>query len=990
MFHPLGLSPSQADFCQARRFRLLLVLALGCMVWPAESSALGQPQYVDDTPTPGSFALAQGGQAASVEADPADWPGVTRAAEDLRADLTRVTGLTPGRTRTAHTLIVGTIGRSPVIDGLIRAGKIDAGAITGRWESFLLQTVANPLPGVDQALVIAGSDKRGTIYGIYDLSEEMGVSPWYWWSDVPTRHRDALFVRAGRQEQGEPGVKYRGIFLNDELPDLSDWVRNKYGNAPGFPAAANYGHEFYARLFEVILRMKGNYLWPAMWHNAFNEDDTENPRLADLYGIVMGTSHQEPMLRAQGEWDRLPVAQRGGNWNWANVAQRPVLTQFWRDGVRRNKDYENIYTVGLRAENDSGAETGLAATEEIVGLQRKILAEEVNPDVTKVPQLWCLYKEVMSYYAQGLHPPDDITLLWAEDNWGNVRRLPTAAERTRAGGAGIYYHLDYHGGPRNYQWLNSTPIAHVWDQMALAKQYGADRIWIVNVGHFKGQEFPMEYFLSLGWNPARWTSENLGEYTRLWAAREFGPGQAGEIADLVAKYTKYNGRRKPELLEPGTYSQTSYHEAETVIDNFAALITRAEAVSARLPADARYAFYQLVLFPIKAAAQVNEMYVAAGRNALFVKQGRASANDEAAHTQAMFQADRQLMADYNNTFAGGKWQGFMDQKHIGYTMWNEPLRETAPRVTTVTVPAEASMGVAVEGSDAAWPGAAGEAVLPAFDSLNQPSHYIDVFDKGQAPLAFAVTTSDPWIIIPSGGTTPKDLRLPVGIDWNRAPKGAASGTVAITGAGGTVSVRVNILNLPGITRDTLEGFAEGEGGVAIEPEHFTRNTAAGAARWDRIEDYGRTLSGMRADAPVDVAGLTPGPGAPCLEYQMYLTTVGPATATLMLSPALNIAPDRAVRIAVAFDQEAPQVVTIVPQGYNVANGNADWEESVRDSARLASTAHTITTAGYHTLKVWMVDPAVVIQKIVVDLGGVKPSYLGPPESYHHSAPPPPP
>ncbi len=391
-------------------------------------------------------------------------------------------------------------------------------------------------PGVSQALVIAGSDKRGTIFGIYDLSEQIGVSPWYWWADVPAVHRDALFVKPGSYVQGPPAVKYRGIFLNDEAPDLTNWVREKFGTIPPQadppipPDVANYNREFYARIFEVILRLKGNYLWPAMWNNAFNEDDPKNARLADEYGIVMGNSHQEPMLRAQKEWDRR-YKKTLGSWNY--YKHPDVLQNFWREGIRRNKDYESIITIGLRGANDTPMIPGgtvpqsMALLEEIVGVQRKMIAEEINPDVTRVPQLWCLYKEVQEYYKAGLRVPDDVTLLWADDNWGNIRRLPTEAERKRSGGAGIYYHFDYVGGPRNYKWVNTNPIAKVWEQMTLAKEYGADRIWIVNVGHFKGVEFPIEYFMHLGWNTGRWTNRNIGEYTRLWAEREFGAKYAG-------------------------------------------------------------------------------------------------------------------------------------------------------------------------------------------------------------------------------------------------------------------------------------------------------------------------------------------------------------------------------------------------------------------------------------------------------------------------------
>jgi hypothetical protein len=407
--------------------------------------ALGETNFVQASADPGTFPLS-GETAAPLLLDPNDWLGVLRAADDLRNDVRQVTARAPEiqhdtKSSAKNLVVIGTIGKSRIIDQLAREKKIDVSPVAGKWESFFIEVVPRPFPSVESALVICGSDKRGTIYGIYELSEQIGVSPWHFWADVPVRKQDKLFVSPGKFVYGPPSVKYRGIFLNDEAPALTGWVKWKYGSVPGRFDVANYGRGFYTNIFELMLRIRANYLWPAMWNNAFNEDDPETPRLADEYGIVMGTSHQEPMLRAQKEWDR-GIGKRYGNWNYNQTNQQPVLQQFWREGIRRNKKYESIVTLGLRAENDSGLPIGKDMTEEIVKVQRGILAEEVNSDLTKVPQMWCLYKEVQDFYKQGLRVPEDVTLLWAEDNWGNIRRLPTAEERKRSGGAGIYYHFD--------------------------------------------------------------------------------------------------------------------------------------------------------------------------------------------------------------------------------------------------------------------------------------------------------------------------------------------------------------------------------------------------------------------------------------------------------------------------------------------------------------------------------------------------------------------
>jgi hypothetical protein len=965
----------------------LFVFALVCFLQKA--FALGEPDYVGTSAQRGSFPLVAK-TAAPILIDTNDWPGVIRAANDLGVDVNRVTGRSPTISTSANSsdnnvVIIGTIGKSAMVDRLVREKKLDVSAIEGKWESFLVQVVPKPLKGVDSAFVICGSDKRGTIYGIYDVSEHIGVSPWHYWADVPTRHADQLFVRAGNFVQGPPSVKYRGIFLNDEAPDLSNWIRAKFGNAPAYTNAANYGPCFYTNLFELMLRLRANYLWPAMWNNAFNEDDPQNPHLADEYGIVMGTSHQEPMLRAQKEWDR--SRQRTyGNWNYNNTNQRPVLLDFWREGIRRNKDLESIITLGLRAENDAGSPIGKDLTEQIVGVQRKILAEELNPDLSKVPQMWCLYKEVQDYYDQGLRVPDDVTLLWAEDNWGDVRRLPTAEERKRSGGAGIYYHFDYHGGPRNYQWINTSPIPKIWDQMSLAKQYGADRIWIVNVGHFKGYEFPMEYFLHLAWDTTKWNNDNLEQYTRLWAEREFGPAHANEIADIITTYTKYNGRRKPELLDAQTYSLVNYEEAERVVADYKALAKQAEALNEQLPLESRDAFYELVLFPTKACAQLNALYLAAGKNALYARQGRASANEFAAQTRKLFQAQTNLMDYFNQTLAGGKWNHFMDQTHIGYTGWADPPRNNlnAIRLTEIDVPQAAGLGVAIDGSASAWPGATNEPVLPQFDAFNRQQYHIEIFNRGKEPLNYSLVASVPWIQLnTTNGAVTKEKRVRVSVNWADVPAGTSTGEVKISSAGNEVTVKITAFNPPEPTHKSLRGFVEGDGCVSIEAEHYTKKTDAGANRWIKIPDYGHTLSAMRADGPVDVQA-TPGKDSPCLEYKMYLFHSGKVEVDSTIGATLNFIPGRALRYAVSFDDEPPQVVTIVPANFKAQNGNRDWEDSVRFNGRDALSTHTIASAGYHTLKIWMVDPAVAVEKIVVDTGGVRPSYLGPPESYYRA------
>ena len=467
---------------------------------------IGQEHYVEGVATAGSFCIADHGRSASLYVDPNDYLGVVRATGDLQSDIARVTSIHPAIARDqtsigSRAIIIGTIGKSPLIDLLIRTGKINTAYIVGKWESFLIQVVPKPFPGVANALVIAGSDKRGTIFGVYDVSEQIGVSPWYWWADVPVQHHDGLYVKAGEYVQGPPAVKYRGIFLNDEAPSLTGWVNEKFGT---------YNHQFYEKVFELLLRLKANYLWPAMWNNAFNEDDPLNPKLADDYGIVMGTSHHEPMLRAQQEW------KRHGTGPWDFSANSDTLLEFWDEGIERNKNYESIVTLGMRGDGDlpMSESANVALLEKIVDQQRKILATRINQDVSAVPQDWALYKEVQEYYEKGMRVPDDVTLLWCDDNWGNIRRLPTTEERKRLGGAGIYYHFDYVGDPRSYKWLNDSDHKSLGADDALVRIRGRSHL-DRQCGRSEADGVPRRILPHSGQRPAPLAE---GEDRRLYAA----------------------------------------------------------------------------------------------------------------------------------------------------------------------------------------------------------------------------------------------------------------------------------------------------------------------------------------------------------------------------------------------------------------------------------------------------------------------------------------
>ncbi len=838
----------------------------------------------------------------------------------------------------------------------------------------MIAVVEAPFAGVEQALVIAGSDKRGTIYGIYELSEQLGVSPWYWWADVPVKARASAHVVAGVHFSGEPAVRYRGIFLNDEAPALTRWTNVKFGGR---------NRQFYTKVFELLLRLRANYLWPAMWGDAFNEDDPDNPRLADEYGIVMGTSHHEPMMRAQQEWSRRKNSYGNAPWNYATNAEG--LRSFWRDGMARNHRYENLVTIGMRGDGDEPMIVGgnmaenSALLAEIIRDQRTILADVTGRAAEDTPQLWALYKEVQDYYDHGLRPPDDVTLLWCDDNWGNLRRLPRGEEeRGRSGGHGVYYHFDYVGGPRSYKWLNTNPLPKIQEQMNLAWENGVDRIWIVNVGDLKPMEVPIEFFLRMAWDPEYWSAERCEEFLLRWAERDFGPVHAAEVAALVAGYTKLNGLRKPELLSPATYSLINYREAERVLAVWRDLATRAQALHTALPEAARDAFYQLAVHPILACANLNELYVAAARNTAYAAQSRASTNVERDRVQALFQYDAGLTTYWNTGFAGGRWVHLMDQVHIGYTSWNEPSANIMPTVISYAPPATADLGVTLEGSLVALvPGA--KALLPGLSSEGgAATRYIELFRRGTLAADYTIESDQPWVVLSSAaGRLGDDLRVEVGIDWSRAPIGRGEVVLTVRGSGSALArtVRLPFEKAAPAAASRPLGYLDAEGYIAIEAPNYDRAVTTAEVGWKTLPDHGRSVGGVTPWPVTADSVAEPGGGSPRLEYDVYVRRRGELAVRLVVSPTLNYLPGQALRCAVSLNDETPRIIEV-----GAIADSGGWADSVRDSVRTILTAVVVEQPGHQVFKFWMVDPGVVLQRVEIDTGGLLPSYLGPPQS----------
>jgi len=615
----------------------------------------------------GAVAL-KGATIAYTDAEP---QAVKIAAASLVNDFQSVMGFRP-TTGDKGTILIGTVGSNKQIDQWVKSGKL--ADLKGKREKFIITTI-------DGQVVIAGSDRRGTVFGIYELSRQMGVSPWYWWMDVPVTKRNYVGILPGTFTDGEPAVEFRGLFLNDEAPCLTTWVKNTFGT--------NYGdHNFYAKVFELILRLKGNFLWPAMWGWAFYADDPENLKTADAMGVIMGTSHHEPMARNHQEYAR--HRQEWGAWNYQTNQKK--LDQFFREGIERMKGTEDIVTIGMRGDGDEAmsdkADTKLM--ERIINNQRKIIKEVTGKPAEKTTQVWALYKEVQDYYDAGLRVPDDVMILISDDNWGDIRRVPVnAKERARKGGWGIYYHVDYVGAPRNSKWLNVTQTQQMFEQLSLAYDYGIQRMWILNVGDLKPMEYPITLFMDMAWNPKEYNLQNVTDHTRAFFRTVLGgsadENTAVEAADIYNTNCQYMARVTPEMLDARTYNvQTG--EWKRVRDDYLTLETRALRLFDEVPAEARDAFRQVLLFPVQAMANLYDMYYSQAMNQYTAKAGLPDANQWANKVEKCFKRDALLCQYYNKVMANGKWNGMMIQKHIGYTSWNDNFRqETLPRTTIVPV-----------------------------------------------------------------------------------------------------------------------------------------------------------------------------------------------------------------------------------------------------------------------------------------------------------------
>ncbi len=980
-------------------FRKILLML--CFL-PSLMAEAKQESYIAFQSNPSAFVLSESGKSAQILVSADDWKGVQRAANDLAEDIGRVTGVSAqvvqGSKVLPKNVIVGTLDKSPLVDVLVKQGKVKVDDIRGQWESYLIQSDKDNL-------YIIGSDKRGTIYGIYDLSEKIGVSPWYWWADVPAKKSGQLYVKAGRYMQPSPKVKYRGIFINNEEPSFCTWARTHFGGN---------NSKMYVHLFELLLRLKANYLWPAMWSSNFNEDDPKNPLLADEYGIVMGTSHHEPMMRSHAEYRKR--RSQVGPWDYSTNKTR--LDSFFLEGMERNKHYDNLVTIGMRGDGDVEMGKGndaenIRVLHDVIDGQRNIIQKVYGKSPAEVPQLWAVYTEVQRYYDAGFNVPDDVTLLFCDNNWGYIRRIGPEKERNRKGGLGLYYHIDMNGGPWNDRWVNTTTIPKMREQLNMAYRTGIDRIWIVNVGDLKPRESAIDFIMNYAWNPDAIPVGQEMNYLRQFTAKAFGDACADEAADLMAKYTKYNLWRKPEVETTDYFSIVNYHEADSLLALWQDLANRADALKKKIPAEAQDAFYQLVYYPVKGSAGVAQMYIYAGMNQYYGKQGRIIANEYAQKAKELFEEDKRLTDYYNNKMLDGKWKGMMLDKHIGYQKWSMPAENKLPDLIEVTPDAKPELMVAVEGREEIMTGTQAEATLPTFASNEDVSQYVDICNKGEQELVYKIKTSDKWIVVDrKSGKVKTEDRLMVRIDWKQLAEGCHQGWVKVTGNKQTFVINVEAV------KENLDAVKAAQGNkpchitlageMSIPAEAFcAEKHVAGYPRWTFLPDLGRSNGCMGADTyrMPPAQNEKPLNNYACLEYDVYVGDRDTSVVCLGILPTQDIHPEKGLKIAVSVNDgeiieiDARKGFVDTFNEYNRKNLSRSkvlsplprtnkklylngvgrrMRNEVFDNLRWLDVKLPMPRKQVNHLKVWMVSPEIVLEHIIVNPDNARYCYFGKP------------
>ncbi|KAL0932920.1 uncharacterized protein CTRU02_211883 [Colletotrichum truncatum] len=941
---------------------------------------------------------------ATIVVDESDPIGIHIAAQNLAVDFGRVTRseskplLVSKETEIDADLgadvaiIIGCIESSRMLQRLEKDGKLNFDQIRGKWESFITTPVAGPFPGCRKALVIAGSDKRGAIFGTYTLSEQIGVSPWYFWADVPPKHHQEIFALPKPTYQGEPSVRFRGIFINDEAPALTGWARQNFGG---------YNSEFYKNVFELLLRLKANFMWPAMWPGhpnpgaSFFTDDSQNAKLADDYGIAVSTSHHEPMQRATNEWF---ADNPDGSWNW--LTNKEKITEFFETGITRAKGLESYFTLGMRGEYDKGMKTDdpAAVVRDVIKTQRALI-KNIHGSEDAVPQLLALYKEVQDQYEGGtIDVPDDVTLLFADDNFGSIRRLPSGQERERKGGAGIYYHFEYVGTPRSYKWINSNSLGKTWHQLQEAHRRNAKQIWVFNVGDIKPMEVPLTFAMNLAWDIKSIEADKFEKFYRSMAESNFGTGFSEAIANVWRRYDRLAALRRHEHIEPTTFSLLHYEEAENVANRWKSLLEDAENIYSRVPEEQKAAIFETVLHPVKASCIFTQLQITLGRNQLYARQRRNTANKLAREVLDLFDKDYTLSEEFH-ALLDGKWDHIMRQTHYGFgDTWHAPSRDMISGICYVqrrqnSNPIVGQMGVAVEGHEGVRPGRTNEesdrthpsrrdlvpgVTLGLMSRYGPSKRWFDIFTRGAHAIHWKASTPFPWLQLSAtnGSLDPDgdDARVSVTVNWNEVSDDFDQEVL--------IDIRSDEgdfeqVHLPIKGRRVPESFGDG---FVEEAGHVSIPAALNPSPGFRVLlDCGKTTEGaLSVINPVNEP-------VPYLQFKFYVFSQTATPALLLyFNMTLDVDPANLMSYQVQLDDTPSQTHHLLPKAEKSGDLPDGWFYAVQDCnwKRVHDLGDLGLSPGEHTVKVWLNHTNLILEKLVVDVGGLNESYLGPPASFY--------
>lgn len=935
-----------------------------------------------------------------------DFNLVERAVHLLSEDISKVSGYFPvistQKINSDYAVIIGTIGYNPIIDQLIKKNKLDVSTIRNGWEQYVIKTLDNPLHGVKKALIIAGSDRRGTAYGIFSVSEAIGVSPLYWWADVPVKKHSSLFIKDIDHASKAPSVKYRGIFINDEGWGFGPWAKKTFEKERGA-----IGPKTYAKVCELLLRMKGNMLAPAMHPSsaAFNKFP-ENKLVADSFGIVMSTSHCEPLLfNNVTEWHKKTM----GEWNY--LTNSKGIYRELSKRVEQNSLYENVYTIAIRGLHDTGMEgipqeMEVELTEKGVKGQRDILSRYIKRSLDSIPQIYVPYKEALEVYERGVRLPEDITLVWPDDNFGYFKRLSYGNERKRKGGSGVYYHISYLGEPHCYLWLNTTPPTLMYEELSKAYETGADRYWLLNVGDIKPGELGIKTFLDMAWDIDSFNFDNICDHQPDFLASIFGERYHADMADIMNSYYRLAFQRKPEHMAWGQlwnnsksikermtdtdFSFINYNEAEDRIHEYDRISAKSQRIWDSLPEAYRPAFFELVHYPVKGAALTNKKMLTAQRNRWYARQGRTATNCVAREAQS-YHDSIQMYNKIYNSILDGKWNEMMRQA----PGWEATYHKMVP-TDMITIPQQSKMGIFIPGQDGVR-GTSNSMVytLPCLNPFIEQQSFIELYNQGTTPFRWKASILQPWIKLKRrSGKVDMQERIDVSVDWNKLPPGENhKGEIHIIADNGcTETIYLPVFRPESPAEKTLKGiYVENNGVVSINAGKFHRHVENDSVKIDSIKGLGYENSCVRlgdanfskpirrraayenmSDPSVAAENLWHLENAPRAEYDFYTFNAGSVTVYAYALPTFPLSPGLGNRFALMVDDG------LLKSSSNEAKEfTSEWRENVLRNSTVCSFTLMIDRPGRHTLKLFCQDPGVMVQKIVLDFGGLKRSYLGP-------------